>query len=231
MRKALKRRITQCANEIKKAERDALKREKRRLKMLAKFILKKLNNEKIKTKDGSFNSFLSLMDVETLLKIMQLMFDIDGVVKPAVSKKLLFQGKELPSVIFTLARAQMALSFMSGGLTREMSFKKVVDELSEHDILVSSYPDVIQSMIAYDNNYYINVGYTLGGGYADGVFNSDFVKFYFMFSLLEKEEQFVSDKTANQAIFLMKLLSFLKKKWDTIDGLVKWNDCKICRNA
>lgn len=198
--------------EKKKAKEEAEKRANRKLKMMARNILKHLKEKILKTNDGEVNSFLSMpMDIKTIMSLLQLIFDIDGVLKRVNSTKLLYKGKPYPSVIFTLTRAQIAHDFMkTKTMSLEKAFQEVVDKLSIHEVLIEKYEKVVENIIELDNHYYQNVGYTLGGGYDDGKFDHQFVKLYFMFSLLEEEEQIVSDTTAKQAIFLMKLLKFLK---------------------
>ena len=207
-----KREETRKKFEKKKAKEEAEKRTKRMSKMMARKILKHFNEKLLKTSDGQVNSFLSVpMDIKTIMSLLQLIFDIDGVLKSVNSTKLLYKGKQHPSVIFTLTRAQIARDLMdTGKMSLEKAFQYVVDKLSIHEVLIGEYGNVVNEIIRLDNLYYPTVGYTLGGGYDDGEFDHLFVKLYFMFSLLEKEEQNVSPKTADQAVFLMKLLSFLK---------------------
>ncbi len=198
--------------EKKKAKEEAEKRAKRMSKMIARNILKHFNEKLLKTNDGQVNSFLSVpMDIKTIMSLLQLIFDIDGVLKSVNSTKLLYKGKQHPSIIFTLTRAQIARDFMdTDKMSLEDAFKEVVDKLSIHEVLIGEYGKVVDKMNELDNLYYPTVGYTLGGGYDDGKFDHLFVKLYFMFSLLEEEEQIVSQKTADQAEFLMKFLNFLK---------------------
>ena len=180
--------------------------------MMAHKILKHFNEKLLKTNKGEVNTFLSMpMDIKTIMSLKQLIFDIDGVLKRVNSTKLLYKEKPRPSVIFTLTRAQIAYDLMkTDNMSLEEAFQEVVDKLSIHEVLIEKYDKVVQKMIELDDYYYPTVGYTLGGGYDDGKFDHQFVKLYFMFSLLEEEEQIVSDTTADQAVFLMKLLNFLK---------------------